>query len=427
MDSERIAIIGLGYVGLPVGVAFAQCYDQVIGFDIDAAKVRELRAGVDRSEAVDPTDLVASGLQVTDRVEDLAEATAYVVTVPTPIDRYRRPDLSAVEAASRTVASVLSPGDLVVYESTVYPGVTRDVCGPILARGSGLASADFQLGYSPERINPGDRKHTLDTVVKIVAGADEATLDRVAALYDAIVGAGVFRAASVEVAEAAKLIENTQRDINIALMNELALICDRLGIGTRDVLAAAGTKWNFLPFHPGLVGGHCIGVDPYYLTAVAEELDYLPQMILAGRRINDSMGVHVAQRTVKLLTRADVKVKGARVAVLGLTFKEDFPDLRNSRVVDLVRELEAFGVEPVVHDPLADPLAAREEYGIELVPWAELGAGLDGIVLAVQHRAFLERPLGELLGGLRPGGVVVDVKSALDPALVPPGAVYWCL
>ncbi len=425
--TERVAVVGLGYVGLPVGVGFAKQFLHVVGYDIDSAKVAELRTGVDRSLAVPEDMLRTSTLRVTDQLADLADATVYIVTVPTPIDGYHRPDLSAVVAATEAIGSVLGAGDLVVYESTVYPGVTRDVCGPILERRSGLSRDAFHLGYSPERINPGDEVHTLETVVKIVAGEDEAVLDRVARLYEPVVAAGVFRAANIEVAEAAKLMENTQRDINIALMNELALICDRLQIRTRDVLDAAGTKWNFLRFHPGLVGGHCIGVDPYYLTAVAETLDYHPQMILAGRRINDSMGVYVAQRTVKLLTRAAVKVHGARVAVLGLTFKEDFPDLRNSRVVDLVNELREFGVEPLVHDPMADPAAARAEYGIELVPWDALDSELDGIVLAVKHRAYMQRQVTELLRGLRPGGVVVDVKSALDPATVPPGMTYWCL
>ena len=425
--SERVAVVGLGYVGLPVAVGFAKRYEHVVGYDIDGAKIAELERGVDRSLAVAQDMLRTSTLRVTDQLAELADATTYIVTVPTPIDGYQRPDLSAVVAATEAVGSVLCPGDLVVYESTVYPGVTQDVCGPILAAASGLDRAAFQLGYSPERINPGDEVHTLETVIKIVAGEDDAVLDRVARLYEPVVTAGVFRAANIEVAEAAKVIENAQRDINIALMNELALICDRLQIRTRDVLDAAGTKWNFLRFHPGLVGGHCIGVDPYYLTAVAETLDYHPQMILAGRRINDSMGVFVAQRTVKLLTRAAVKVHGARVAVLGLTFKEDFPDIRNSRVVDLVEELREFGVEPLVHDPMADPAAARAEYGIELVPWDALDEGLDGIVLAVKHRAYMQRSVTELLRGLRPGGVVVDVKSVLDQESVPQAMVYWCL
>ncbi len=424
---EKIAVIGLGYVGLPVALAFARAFPGTVGFDLNTEKVAELRRGVDRTGEIDSATLAASTLTITADPADLAGATLFVVAVPTPIDANHQPDLRAVRGASETVGLALSPGALVVYESTVYPGVTEEICGPILARASGLRQGlDFKLGYSPERINPGDKEHTLERIVKVVAGEDAETLDRVAAAYGAIIEAGVFRAASIKVAEAAKVIENTQRDLNIALMNELALIFDRLGIRTRDVLAAARSKWNFLPFTPGLVGGHCIGVDPYYLTAKAEEVGYHPQVILAGRRINDGMGAYVAQRFVKMLIHAGRPVKDARVAVLGLTFKEDVPDIRNSRVPDIIAELKQFGIAPLVHDPIADAGEVRHEYDLGLTAWEDL-RDLDGVILAVGHRDYLAMGAQALLGALRAGGVVVDVKSALTPAEVPAGAAYWSL
>lgn len=425
--TERIAVIGLGYVGLPVALAFARKFDHVVGFDINEERVRELRGGHDRTNEVEDADLAETSLKITADLADLAGCTLHVVTVPTPIDGNRQPDLRPVVAASKTVGSVLEKGACVIYESTVYPGVTEEVCGPILEEVSGLrCGVDFTLGYSPERINPGDKVHTLERIVKVVSGQDAPTLERVAGLYEAIIEAGVHRAESIKVAEAAKVIENTQRDLNIALMNELALIFDKMGIRTKDVLAAAGTKWNFLPFTPGLVGGHCIGVDPYYLTAKAEALGYHPEVILAGRRINDGMGAYVAQRAVKMLIQRDRPVKGARIGVLGLTFKEDVPDLRNSRVPDVLEELHAFGVTTLVHDPEADPAEAMHEYGVELVDWDAL-RDLDGVVLAVSHRAYLEMDVERLLGVVDSGGVVVDVKSALDPAAVPAQYGYWSL
>lgn len=425
--TERIAVIGLGYVGLPVALAFARKFDHVVGFDINEERVRELRGGHDRTNEVEDADLAETSLKITADLADLAGCTLHVVTVPTPIDGNRQPDLRPVVAASKTVGSVLEKGACVIYESTVYPGVTEEVCGPILEEVSGLrCGVDFTLGYSPERINPGDKVHTLERIVKVVSGQDAPTLERVASLYEAIIEAGVHRAESIKVAEAAKVIENTQRDLNIALMNELALIFDKMGIRTKDVLAAAGTKWNFLPFTPGLVGGHCIGVDPYYLTAKAEALGYHPEVILAGRRINDGMGAYVAQRAVKMLIQRDRPVKGARIGVLGLTFKEDVPDLRNSRVPDVLEELHAFGVTTLVHDPEADPAEAMHEYGVELVDWDAL-RDLDGVVLAVSHRAYLEMDVERLLGVVDSGGVVVDVKSALDPAAVPAQYGYWSL
>lgn len=424
--SDRIAVIGLGYVGLPVALALADQFPGTIGFDINADRVSSLQKGIDRSNDVSAEVLKASALKLTTQIEDLRDCTVYIVAVPTPIDRDRRPDLTPLIGASKTVGQVLSPGNIVVYESTVYPGVTREICGPVLAKTANLQQGkDFKLGYSPERINPGDRAHTLEKIVKVVAGEDADTLTRIAQIYGKIIHAGVHRAPSIEVAEAAKVIENTQRDLNIALMNELAIVFDRLGLPTRDVLAAARTKWNFLPFTPGLVGGHCIGVDPYYLTTKAEQLGYRPEVILAGRRINDSMGCYLAQRFVKLLVQTDIPLLSARIGILGLTFKENVSDLRNSRVPDIVAELQQFGMEPMVHDPLADRHIALEEYGISLMDWAAL-TDLDGLILAVNHKAYLEK-WPELLSRLKSPAVVMDVKSALDPASLPDSMIYWSL
>jgi UDP-N-acetyl-D-galactosamine dehydrogenase len=354
--NEKVGVVGLGYVGLPVALAFARQYEGVVGFDIDGRRVEELRQCHDRTGEQDEETLRSTTLRLTSDSEDLRGCSFFVVAVPTPVDDDHRPDLSLIDRASATVGKVLSKGAIVVYESTVYPGVTEEICGPILQRESGLrAGTDFTLAYSPERINPGDKQHTLERITKVVAGQDESTLDRVATAYGRIVTAGVHRAASIQVAEAAKVIENTQRDLNIALMNEIALICDRIGIRTADVLAAARTKWNFLPFSPGLVGGHCIGVDPYYLTTKAEQLGYQPEVILAGRRINNRIGEFVAGKLVKMLIHAGKPVKGARVGIMGLSFKENVSDLRNSRVPDIVRELSQFGILPLVHDPLCMP------------------------------------------------------------------------
>jgi UDP-N-acetyl-D-galactosamine dehydrogenase len=427
LSQERVAVIGLGYVGLPVALAFARDYPGTVGFDVDARRVTELEAGRDRTEECTAEELKASSLKLTADALALAGATAFVVAVPTPVDESNRPDLEPLRAACRTIGPALRRGAVVVFESTVYPGVTEDVCGPALEHASGLVSGkDFFLGYSPERINPGDREHRLETVIKVVAGQDAATLERVAALYSRIVPAGVHRASSIKVAEASKVFENTQRDLNIALMNELAIICDRLGIRTADVLAAAGTKWNFLKFTPGLVGGHCIGVDPYYLTAKAESEGYFPELILTGRRLNDRMGVYIAQKVVSLLIDTGRPVKGARVGVLGLTFKEDVPDLRNSRVPDIVEELTSVGLEVVVHDPhaLADEVEGR--WGITLAPLSAL-TGLDAIVVAVAHQEFRHVGPAALAARLKPGGVLVDVKSVMDPNKVPAGIRYWSL
>ena len=425
--NEKIAVIGLGYVGLPVALAFAACRAGTVGFDIDPRRIADLRAFHDGTGEVTEDKLRDTSLKVTDRAEDLEGSTFFVVTVPTPVTDNKQPDLQPLESACRTIAPYLTPGSVVVFESTVYPGVTEEVCGPLLAEISGLTlGSDFTLGYSPERINPGDQVHTFEAIVKVVAGQDETTLERVAQTYEAVVTAGVHRAASIKVAEAAKVIENTQRDINIALMNELSIIFDRLDIRSADVLAAARTKWNFLPFSPGLVGGHCIGVDPYYLTAKAQAVGYNPEVILSGRRINDQMGHFVAERTIKQIATAGMEIRGARIGVLGLTFKEDVPDLRNSRVPDIIRELAAFGAVPLTHDPFADPEQARHEYDCELHAFEALH-DLSAVVVAVPHRAFKLKPQSELLGGLRPGGTVIDVKSMLDPSELPSGTHYWSL
>jgi UDP-N-acetyl-D-galactosamine dehydrogenase len=423
---EKVAVIGLGYVGLPVALAFARKFPGTVGFDINRARVEALRRGEDATGEADPADLAATTLHVTADLDDLRGCTFFVVAVPTPIDAHRRPDLTPVEAASRTVGAVLSPGAVVVYESTVYPGVTEEVCGPILARVSGLPRDAFTLGYSPERINPGDKVHRLETIVKIVSGEDEATLARVADTYQAILDCPVHRAPTIKVAEAAKVIENTQRDLNIALMNELAVIFERLGIRTQDVLAAARTKWNFLPFTPGLVGGHCIGVDPYYLTARAEAAGYHPEVILAGRRINDNMGRYVAQRVVKALNRNGVAASRTRIGVLGLTFKENVPDVRNSKVPDIVAELADHGATVLVHDPHVSAEEAGHEWGLTPSPLEDL-VELDAIVVAVAHREYVNAELADVLRRLKPGGVLFDVKSLYDPSKVPSTVCYQSL
>lgn len=424
LPNRRIAVVGLGYVGLPVAVSMARVFPGTVGFDIDAEHVRRLAAGFDRSGEVPADELLKCGVELSTDPEALRSADFYIVAVPTPVDAAKRPDLGPLQAASRTVGAVLSPGDIVVFESTVYPGVTEQVCGPILEQASGLrAGIDFKLAYSPERINPGDPEHRFETITKVVSGQDEVSLDIVAEVYGRVVRAGVYRASSIQVAEASKVIENIQRDLNIALMNELAVIFDRLGLDTSDVLAASGSKWNFLPFHPGLVGGHCIGVDPYYLTARAEEVGVTPQVILAGRRINDGMGEFIAQRAIKALALARRQIRDARVGVLGLAFKDGVGDIRNSRVPDIVAELESYGVTVLVHDPLVDPVLARQEYGITLAKSTELGT-LDAFILAVPHQPLIDLAY-ELLSATTP--VVIDVRSVLDRAMVPDGIVFWRL
>ena len=425
---STVAVVGLGYVGLPLAIAFGEVFD-TLGYDLDAEKVERIARHEDPTGEVSPAQFAAAArLRVSSDPEILRAADILVVAVPTPVDDAHQPDFGPLLAASRCVGAQMKPGALVVYESTVYPGATEELCVPALEAASGLRwKRDFFVAYSPERINPGDAEHRLRGIVKVVSGDTPATLERVAAFYGAVVAAGIHRAPSIKVAEAAKVIENTQRDLNIALMNELALICERIGIDTLDVLQAAGTKWNFVPFRPGLVGGHCIGVDPYYLTRKAEQLGYYPQVILAGRRINDGMGSHVAERVVKRLIQASQPVMGQVAIVLGLTFKENVPDLRNSKVVDVIRELESYGMRVCVHDPIADPDEARHEYGITLTPWAELPRA-QTMILAVPHRSFLNRPLEALLEPLVPGGLVADVKSILDrQALEALGVSVWRL
>jgi UDP-N-acetyl-D-galactosamine dehydrogenase len=423
---RKIAVIGLGYVGLPVAVAFARSGAPVVGFDIDPQRIGDLHAGRDRTREVAPADLRHPSLTCTADPAELKRADFFIVTVPTPIDDARRPDLAALRQASQTVGKAMRKGAIVVYESTVYPGATEEDCVPVLEEASGLkAGRDFAVGYSPERINPGDAEHRFETIKKVVAGQDAQTLDVIAAVYGSVVTAGIHRAPSIKVAEAAKVIENTQRDLNIALMNELSAICHLIGIDTGDVLAAAQTKWNFLPFTPGLVGGHCIGVDPYYLTHRAEKAGYHPEVILAGRRINDGVGQRVARECLYRVMRNGSA--GRLVTVLGLTFKENVPDVRNSKVIDIVSELRSFGVGVQVHDPLADADEVRREYGIELMARDAI-APADAVVLAVPHQAYLADGWRCVVPLLKNGrGMVIDVKARLDRASKPDGVELWRL
>lgn len=420
----RIAVIGLGYVGLPLAVRLSERFEGVIGFDISLTRVAQIGGGRDVTGEVTGDRLKASELLATGNVARLAEADVYILTVPTPVTEANQPDLEPLRSACRMVAPHLKPGDIVVFESTVYPGVTEDFCGPILAEGSGLdIGRDVHLGYSPERINPGDRVNTVETIRKNVAASDEATLKRLANIYGKVIDAGVHLCPSIRVAEAAKVLENTQRDVNIALMNELALICQRMGIATRDVIEAAATKWNFVPFTPGLVGGHCIGVDPYYLAAAAERVGHHPEVILSGRRLNDSMPGKVAAELVRRLILRDGKMRDMRIGVLGIAFKENVPDIRNSKVIELVQELRGFGLDPIVHDPLCDAKDAKAA-GLELRPMADL-TDLDMAVLGAPHRAYLDDPA--FLSILRPDGILADIRGALAKAPRPAGLDYWAL
>jgi UDP-N-acetyl-D-galactosamine dehydrogenase len=420
--NERIGVIGLGYVGLPVAVALAQHFEKVVGFDVSKPRVDALRNGHDWTGEIEDDRLVVSKLLITADPRDLAGCSFFIITVPTPIDDRNEPDLAPIISACRIIGPHLSRGVAIVFESTVYPGVTDDFCAPILAEYSGLKRGkDFFLGYSPERINPGDKEHRLDSITKIIAAEDESTLSRLRNVYGSIITAGLHEAPSIKVAEAAKVLENTQRDLNIALMNELALILDRMDISTRDVLDAAGTKWNFLRFSPGLVGGHCIGVDPYYLTYASEKIGYSPEVILAGRRVNNGMGHFIAQKTLSLI---DEHAPHPRVGVLGLTFKENVPDLRNSKVPDVVRALEA-GAKVLVHDPRANVSEALREYGIELVN-AEAMVELDALVFAVPHEEFATWP-EELAVRLNPNAIVIDVRSSVDRRKLSNTVRYWSL
>ena len=423
---RQIAVVGLGYVGLPVAAAFARAGFSVVGFDIDRDRVADLRRGFDRTREVEGEDLRHPGLVLTRDAADLKPCDFFIVTVPTPITDAHAPDLSMLLSASRIVGAALKPGDIVVYESTVYPGATEEDCLPVLEAASGLrAGCDFTLGYSPERINPGDRAHRLESITKVVSGQDARTLDIVAETYGAVVRVGVHRAPSIRTAEAAKVIENTQRDLNIALMNELSLIFARMGIDTGDVLAAAGTKWNFLPFRPGLVGGHCIGVDPYYLTHKAQRLDYDPQVVLAGRRVNDAMGQHVARECIRRLMR--LGRPNPIVTVLGITFKENVPDIRNSRVVDIVRELAGYGIDVQISDPEADAADVNREYGLALQDTEAL-APADALILAVAHQSFRDGGWALVSSLLRhKAGIVLDIKGLLDRDAKPDGVDLWRL
>jgi len=426
--NDKIAVVGLGYVGLPLAVNLSRHFD-VIGYDLKPERIGELRSGIDRTLEVSRKELKKADIRFSDDPTELSECRLIIVAVPTPIDAYRIPDLNPLRSASAAAGKHLTKGACVVFESTVYPGVTEEVCLPILERESGMKlGRDFAIGYSPERINPGDKVHTLENVTKIVAASDTRTRKVLSRVYGAVVTAGIHEATSIKVAEAAKVIENTQRDLNIALMNELAMIFDKLDIDTREVLEAAGTKWNFLSFEPGLVGGHCIGVDPYYLTFKSESIGYHPEMILAGRRVNDNMGKYIAERTVKLLIRAGKQVHGSKVAVLGITFKENVPDLRNTKVVDTIRELEDYGINVLVHDPLADLEEAAEYYGVQLKPMEAL-TGMDAVIVAVKHKKYTALGLSNIARLCRrPLPVVVDIKGAFSAATAKKLKIlYWRL
>jgi len=426
--TPTIAVIGLGYVGLPLAVEFGKHYS-TIGYDLKAKSIASYQQHIDPTGELSETQLKsAAHIEYTIDPKKIGSADFIIVAVPTPIDNARQPDLSPLKSASEIAGRYMKENAVVVYESTVYPGATEEVCVPILEKFSGLTwKQGFHVGYSPERINPGDKEHTLIRIVKVVSGDDDTTLDQVARLYGSIITAGVYRASSIKTAEAAKVIENTQRDLNIALMNELAVIFDKLGIDTLEVLEAAGTKWNFLPFRPGLVGGHCIGVDPYYLTYKAETCGYHPEVILAGRRINDNMGRFVVSQTIKLMTRTGRPIHNARIGIFGLTFKEDCPDLRNSRVADIIDELQSYGIDPLVHDPMADPEDAQKFFGISLSPWDAM-SDLDAMILAVGHHAYRQTPLEKFIKRLNADGCIIDIKSILEVSEVRKAGIhYWRL
>jgi UDP-N-acetyl-D-galactosamine dehydrogenase len=425
---DRIAVVGLGYVGLPLAVYLSRPFS-VVGYDLDQRRIRELQSGADRTLEVPPEQLAGAGIEYTSDPKRLSACRLIIVAVPTPIDAHRIPDLKPLRSAARTVGENLAAGSCVVFESTVYPGATEEECVPLLQQYSGMTiGRDFTVGYSPERINPGDSQHTLDSIVKVVSGSDVETCRFLARVYGEVITAGIHEVSSIKVAEAAKVIENTQRDLNIALMNELSMIFEKMGIDTMEVLTAAGTKWNFLPFQPGLVGGHCIGVDPYYLTFKAESLGYHPEMILAGRRINDGMGKYVAERAVKMLISAEKLVRQTRVAVLGITFKENVPDLRNTRVVDIIEELGDYGVKVLAHDPLADPDEAQTHLGLQLVPWERL-EGVDAVVVAVAHQQYAQKGLSGIAALCTNGlPLILDLKglfSQSDRSTV--DMAYWRL
>lgn len=415
IDNAKIAVIGLGYVGLPLAVEFAKKYP-VVGYDISAPRIQELRQGKDSSLEVEPDELAAVSMQFTEQLDDIRDCNVYIVTVPTPIDEYKNPDLRPLISASQNVAKIIAKGDVVIYESTVYPGATEEDCIPVIEQGSGLTfNRDFFAGYSPERINPGDKEHRVTTIKKVTSGSTPEIADFVDGLYASIIVAGTHKASSIKVAEAAKVIENTQRDVNIALVNELSLIFSKLSIDTEEVLKAAGTKWNFLPFRPGLVGGHCIGVDPYYLTHKAQAIGYHPAMILAGRRINDGMGPHVASQVVKLMLQRSLPVNSGRALIMGLTFKENCPDLRNTKTIDIINELNSYGMQVDVWDPWVSADEADHEYGISPIAQPEAGA-YDTIVLAVGHRQFVDMGVSKIRELGKPNAVLFDVKYLFPTA-----------
>ena len=426
-ENLKVGIVGLGYVGLPLTLALGRAFHGTVGFDVSVGKVNALLAGKDPTDEGLEAEIQESTVEFTTDATKLSSCDVVIVAVPTPIDKNRQPDLTPMISASKTVASNLKRGAIVVFESTVYPGVTEEICGPVIEEVSGLQRGkDFFLGYSPERINPGDKEHTLERIVKVVAGETPAITDKLEKVYGAVVKAGIHKASSIRVAEAAKVIENTQRDLNIALMNELSIIFDRMGIRTKDVLEAAGTKWNFLKFFPGLVGGHCIGVDPYYLTAKAQQLGYHPQVILAGRRINDDMGKFIAQRTVKLMSNGGIPLKDAKIGIMGITFKENVTDTRNSRVPDIAHELAEFGIKAMMFDPLADPEVVKHEYGLELTPLSAF-KDLQGLIVAVSHKEIVKMGVDGLAKMVAPGGVFIDVKSMFTPDQIPSNLKYWSL
>ncbi len=427
-QKEKIALVGLGYVGLPLAVALSRRFN-VVGYDQKIDRIEELKSGYDRTMEVSDEELSRLTIELTSNPEALARCKLIIIAVPTPIDGYKVPDFEPLKKASLTAGKYMRKGSCVVYESTVYPGATEEICIPILERESGFKlGVDFSVGYSPERVNPGDKKHTIENIVKVVAGSDDSTREMLSKVYGEVVKKGIHEVSSIKVAEAAKVIENTQRDLNIALMNELSMIFDRIGIDTTEVLRAARTKWNFLPFSPGLVGGHCIGVDPYYLTFKAESLGYNPEMILSGRRINDGMGKYIAGKAVKMIASQGKRVKDSKVAVLGITFKEDVPDLRNTKVIDIIHELKDFGIEVTVHDPLADKDEARAYYGIELEEMENI-AGVDAVIIAVMHKYYKKLGLSkiaDLCSGDTP--VIIDIKSLFEiEEANDRGVIYWRL
>jgi UDP-N-acetyl-D-galactosamine dehydrogenase len=427
VENIKIAVIGLGYVGLPVAISFGKKCKGVIGFDVSKPRVDGLKAGKDKNGDVSDSDISSSDVSFSYNEDDLKSCNFFIVAVPTPIDEMKRPDLRPLIGASEIIGRVISRGAIIVFESTVYPGVTEDICGPIISKISGYRqSVDFFLGYSPERINPGDTEHRLETIVKVVSGENADTLETVSSVYSMIIDAGVHKASSIKVAEAAKVIENTQRDLNIALMNELSIIFDKMNIPSRDVFDAAATKWNFLRFHPGLVGGHCIGVDPYYLTTKAEQLGYRPQVILSGRRINDGMGAFIANRAVKLMIGNQIKIKGAKVGILGLTFKENVSDIRNSRVPDIIHELEEFGVIPMVYDPIVNPDEVRHEFGVELTGIEEF-RDLHCLIIAVSHSGFVSSGFKWVKEMISKDGVLLDIKGAFYNSDDKESITYWSL